>query len=78
MTVKVLGTGCPKCQMLEARVREIVGKNGLTCDIEKITDLKDIMSYGILMTPGLVIDGVVKSSGRIPKEEELLRWLRGE
>ena len=76
MVVKVLGTGCLKCKMLEARVRELAGSNGIVCDIEKVTDLKDIMTYGIMMTPGLVIGGEVKSSGQIPKDGEILSWLQ--
>jgi small redox-active disulfide protein 2 len=78
MTVKILGTGCKKCQNLEAKVREVVQQNNINAEVEKVTDLTAIMSYGIMMTPGLVIDEKVKSYGTIPKDDQILSWLRGE
>jgi small redox-active disulfide protein 2 len=78
MIVKILGTGCKKCQNLEAKVREVVQQNNINAEVEKVTDLSAIMSYGIMMTPGLVIDEKVKSYGTIPKEDQILSWLRGE
>jgi small redox-active disulfide protein 2 len=78
MIVKILGTGCKKCQNLEAKVREVVQQNNINAEVEKVTDLSAIMSYGIMMTPGLVIDEKVKSYGTIPKDDQILSWLRGE
>lgn len=78
MKVKILGTGCKKCQTLEAKVREVVQQNNIDAEVEKVTDLSAIVSYGIMMTPGLVIDGKVKSYGTIPKDDQILSWLRGE
>jgi small redox-active disulfide protein 2 len=78
MIVKILGTGCKKCQTLEAKVREVVQQNKINAVVEKVTDLSAIMSYGIMMTPGLVIDEKVKSYGTIPKDDQILSWLRGE
>ena len=78
MKVKILGTGCKKCQNLEAKVREVVQQNNIDAEVEKVTDLSAIVSYGIMMTPGLVIDEKVKSYGTIPKDEQILSWLRGE
>ena len=78
MKVKILGTGCKKCQTLEAKVREVVQQNNINAEVEKVTDLSAIMSYGIMMTPGLVIDEKVKSYGTIPKDDQILSWLRGE
>lgn len=75
MEIKVLGTGCAKCQALEKKVKEIVQKNSIDAVVEKITDLKEIMAYGVLMTPGLVINKKVVSFGSIPKEEQILKWL---
>jgi len=75
MDVKVLGTGCPKCNELEKRVKSIAEKNSLTLQLQKVTDLNDIMSYGIMMTPGLVVNGKVKCAGKLPSEEEILKWL---
>ena len=78
MTVKILGTGCKKCKTLEAKVREVVQQNNIDAEVEKVTDLNAIMSYGIMMTPGLVVDEKVKSYGIIPKDDQILSWLRGE
>ena len=78
MTVKILGTGCKKCNTLENKVREVVEKNNINAEVEKVTDLSAIMSYGIMMTPGLVIDEKVKSYGTIPKDDQILSWLKGE
>ena len=78
MKVKILGTGCKKCQSLEAKVREVVQQNNINAEVEKVTDLSAIVSYGIMMTPGLVIDEKVKSYGTIPKDDQILSWLRGE
>ena len=78
MIVKVLGMGCPKCNSLENKVKEVAEKNGLEFVFEKVTDIKQIMEYKVMMTPALVVDGAVKCYGRIPKDEELLKWLKGE
>ncbi len=77
MKVQILGVGCSKCKTLEDRVRRLVLEYQLNIEVEKVTDLTEIMKYGILVTPGLVIDGVVKSAGSVPKEEQLLVWLKG-
>jgi small redox-active disulfide protein 2 len=76
MIVKVLGTGCPKCKTLEKRLLDLKAKYQLDVDIEKVTQLSDIMAYGVMMTPGLVIDGKLKSVGKVPQEDELLKWIR--
>ncbi len=76
MVVKILGTGCAKCKKLEANVREVASKNNISADFEKVDDIPDIMKYGILRTPGLVINEKVVSSGIIPKDEEILSWLQ--
>ncbi len=76
ITVKILGTGCKKCQNLENKVREMVASNKIDADIEKVTDINEMMKYGIMMTPGLVINEQVKSFGTIPKDDQLLNWLK--
>ncbi len=76
MDVKVLGTGCPKCLELEKRVKTVAEKNNVEIQLEKVTDLQKIMSYGIMMTPGLVVNGIVKCAGKLPGEEEILTWLQ--
>lgn len=78
MNVKVLGSGCSKCKALEQKVRQLDEAHQLHLEIEKVTDLKEIMQYGILMTPGLVIDGKLRSVGTVPKDAQLLQWLQGE
>ncbi len=77
MKIRVLGSGCAKCKTLEERIRHLAEKHQLPIEVEKVTDLQEIMKYGILMTPGLVIDGVVKSVGSIPKDDQLLTWMKG-
>jgi small redox-active disulfide protein 2 len=77
MKVQILGPGCSKCKTLEQRVRQLVEKNQLPVEVEKITDIQEMVKFGIMMTPGLVIDGVVKSVGSIPKDAQLLEWMKG-
>jgi small redox-active disulfide protein 2 len=69
--IKILGTGCPKCKQLEEAVRKTVSDNSVEADISKVEDIVDIMGYGIMRTPGLVIDGKVVMSGRLPSTSEL-------
>ncbi len=69
MVIKILGTGCKKCLTLEEKVRELVAKNNITANVEKVTDIQEIVKYKVMMTPGLVINEVVKSYGIIPKDE---------
>jgi small redox-active disulfide protein 2 len=76
--VKILGSGCSKCKLLEAKVKEIIRSNNINTGVEKVTDLNQMISYGIMMTPGLVIDDEVKSVGIVPKDDQLLKWLKGE
>jgi small redox-active disulfide protein 2 len=78
MNIKILGSGCAKCNTLETKVREIVGSYNVDATIEKITDLKEIMKYGIMMTPGLVINDKVKSFGSIPKDKQIIDWINAE
>ena len=76
MEIKVLGTGCPKCKRLEQIVHEALQEAGVEATIEHVTEMDQIMAYPILSTPGLVINGEVKSSGRLPRKEEVVSWLR--
>jgi len=77
MKVLILGSGCTKCRTLEERVRRLAAKHQLAVEVNKVTDLQEIMSYRIMMTPGLVVDGELKSVGIIPKDEQLLKWMKG-
>ncbi|MBN1543250.1 TM0996/MTH895 family glutaredoxin-like protein [candidate division KSB1 bacterium] len=76
MQVKVLGTGCPKCIALEERVRKVAADNGIEIELEKVTEIDRIMAFGVMMTPGLVVDDQVKSSGKLPDEKQILEWIR--
>ena len=73
--VEVLGPGCNNCKRLEAVAREAVAIAGVEAEIRKVTDYAEIMSYGIMSTPGLVIDGKVVSYGRIPSAGDIAAWL---
>ncbi|HAL30245.1 MAG TPA: hypothetical protein DCP20_05970 [Coriobacteriia bacterium] len=71
MEIKILGTGCAKCKQLEKVVREAVDEMSLDATVVKVTELTDIMEYGIMSTPGLVVDGEVRLAGRLPKMAEV-------
>lgn len=75
MIVKILGTGCKKCLTLEEKVREVIKTNELEAEVTKVQELNEIMKYGVMMTPGLVVNEKVKCVGAIPKEEEILKLL---
>jgi len=75
MEIKVLGTGCPNCIALEKSVRNTVAELDIDANIEKVEDIVQIMSYGIMRTPGIVIDGKVVLSGRVPSASELKELL---
>lgn len=75
MKIQVLGIGCARCQELEERVRATLAEMNLAADIEHIKDLKTFAAMGVLMTPGLVVDGKVVAQGRLPSKDELKRFL---
>lgn len=75
VSIKILGSGCAKCKTLNAKVLELVAKNNLPATVTKVEDLMEIMKYGILSTPGLVINEKVKSVGTIPKDDQIITWI---
>ena len=75
MDIKILGSGCINCEKVEKLVREAVAEAGVEADIEKVSDIMKIVEYGVFGTPAVVVDGEVKSVGKIPKKEEILAWL---
>ena len=77
MKVQILGTGCPKCKLLEQHAREAVAELGIRVDIEKITDIDKIMEMGVMMTPALAIDNVVKSVGKVLTKDQVRSYLDG-
>jgi small redox-active disulfide protein 2 len=76
MEIKVLGPGCSKCQQTEKIVKEAVAESGIEAQVEKITDIMKIMNYGVMGTPAVVVDGQVKSTGKVPKKEEVIKWIQ--
>jgi small redox-active disulfide protein 2 len=71
MKLEILGTGCPKCIMLEKLTRQAATELGIDAQITKVKDIKDIMNYGVMITPALVVDGEVKVAGKVPSVEEI-------
>jgi len=75
MDIKVLGPGCPKCSQTEKVVREAVTEAGVDAQVEKVTDTMEIAGYGVFGTPAVVVDGEVKSVGKIPKKQDVMGWI---
>ena len=73
--IQILGTGCAKCKTLAENARKAVDETGVEAEIEKVEDIKEIMKFNILMTPGLVIDGEVKAAGRVLSPEDIKKLL---
>ncbi|MBW1723252.1 MAG: TM0996/MTH895 family glutaredoxin-like protein [Deltaproteobacteria bacterium] len=76
MEIKVLGPGCPRCEATEKNVKEAVAEVGLDAMIEKVTDTMEIARHGVFGTPAVVVDGEVKSVGKIPTKEEIKTWIK--
>jgi len=76
MKIKVLGTGCPKCKKLYAEAQKAIASSGVKADLEKVEKITEIIKYGVMSTPGLVIDEEVKASGRIPNCDEIVSWIK--
>lgn len=75
MEIKILGPGCASCQKVEKLVRATVAETGVEADIEKVSEIMKIAGYGVFSTPAVVVDGKVKSVGKIPRKEEIMAWL---
>lgn len=73
--IEVLGPGCANCQRVEANAREAVAMAGVAAEIVHVTDPREIVAHGILSTPGLIIDGTIRSYGRIPSAGDIAEWL---
>jgi small redox-active disulfide protein 2 len=71
MEIKILGSGCSKCKTLEKLTRQVVEQNGIDASISKVEDIMEIMKYGVMATPALVVDGKVEIKGRVPSLEEI-------
>jgi len=75
MDIKVLGPGCPRCEDLMKRTINVLAELNAAAAVDKVTDIKQMMTYNILATPALVINGQVKCAGRIPRLEEIKTWI---
>jgi len=75
--IKVLGTGCPKCNKLEKLVKEVVQETGTDADFEKVSDVNQIAKAGVMLTPALMIDGDIKAAGKVPSKQELTKMISG-
>ena len=73
--IKILGTGCPKCQSMTGVVKDVVVENNIEATIEKVEDIMEIMKFNVMSTPALVVDGVITVKGRVPSKEEVLALL---
>ena len=78
MKIQILGTGCPKCKLLEQHTREAVKALGIQAEIEKITEIDDIMEMGVMMTPALAFDGKVVSVGKVLSKDQVLTFIKGD
>lgn len=77
MKIEILGTGCAKCLKLEELIHEVVKTSGVQADITKVKDIKQIMTYGVMTTPGLVVNGEVKIAGKMPTADQIRGWIKG-
>ena len=77
MKVEILGSGCTKCKLLEQHAREAVAELGMQVEVKKVTDIDEIMEMGVMMTPALAVDGVVKSVGKVLTKDQIKVFLKG-
>ena len=75
MRIQILGTGCPKCRKLAALAEQAVRELGVQAEVEKVTDINEIVAFGVVATPALAVDGVVKVSGKIPSLGDVKKWI---
>ncbi|HYA90053.1 MAG TPA: thioredoxin family protein [Thermodesulfobacteriota bacterium] len=76
MKIEILGMGCSNCKKLYQNVLEAVKESGKEAEVTKVEDIKKIMAYGVMSTPALAIDGVVKVAGKVPKAEQIMEWIK--
>ena len=75
MKIEVLGTGCSKCKKTKETIEKVVKQSGVEAEVVKVEDIEKIMSYGVMVTPAVVIDGEVKLAGKVPDEKEIKKWI---
>jgi small redox-active disulfide protein 2 len=76
MKIEILGGGCSKCKVLAELAQKAVSEAGIEADVIKVQDIQEIMNFGVMTTPALVIDGVVKCSGKVPTKDEIIKWIK--
>ena len=76
MDIKVLGPGCPRCKQTESIVMDALSEANVAANVEKVTDVMKIASYGVLGTPAVIVDGEVKSVGKIPTKADVIKWVK--
>jgi small redox-active disulfide protein 2 len=76
MDIKILGPGCPKCKQAESVVMDALAEAGVAAHVEKVTDVMKIAGYGVFGTPAVIIDGEVKSVGKVPAKAEVMKWVK--
>ncbi|WP_297049492.1 thioredoxin family protein [uncultured Desulfovibrio sp.] len=77
MEITIFGPGCARCAEAETRVREVAAAKGGNINVQKVSDLREMLAAGVLSTPAIAIDGVVKATGRVPGKEEIAAWIEG-
>lgn len=77
MDIKVLGTGCANCKTTQKLIEDMAGEKGVSVTVAKVEDIQAIMSYGVMSTPGVVIDGRVVHAGGVPSRDRIAGWLAG-
>lgn len=78
MKVEVLGMGCPKCKILAELAEKAVTESGVPVQVVKVENLEQIINYGVMVTPALVVNGTVKCAGKIPSKDEIVKWIKEE
>jgi len=76
MKIEILGTGCPKCKQLYENAQNAVKEAGLEAEISKVEKINDIMTYGVMITPAIVINGEVKAAGKVSSVEAIKNWIK--
>ena len=75
MKIEVLGTGCSKCKKTKEIIEKVLKQSGIEAEVVKVEDIEKIMSYGVMVTPAVVIDGEVKLAGKVPDEKDIKKWI---
>lgn len=75
MKIEILGTGCPKCKKTKETIEKVLKQTGVEAEVIKVEDIEKIMSYGVMVTPAVVIDGEVKLAGKVPDEKDIKKWI---